>query len=87
MDYSHDTEGNPISEPQTYEERVRLASLCAKDAGITATVLVDEISNPVWQVYGTAPNMAYLIGVDGKILESQLWYDVAEMERAIKQYI
>ena len=87
LSYSHDTEGNPVSQPQTYEERVRLASMCAEDAGITALVLVDEIFNPIWRIYGPAPNLAYLIGTDGKIIEAQLWYNVGKMESAIEQYI
>ena len=87
LSYSYDEKGNPVTQPRTYDERFRLALLCAKDAGITATVLVDEITNPIWQIYGTAPNLAYLIGTDGKIAEAQLWYDVDKMERAIQHYL
>ena len=84
---SYDTEGNPIKQPETYEERVRLASLCSQDAGITAVVLVDEPDNPIWEAYGPAPNLAYLIGTDGTIAEAQRWYDVARMESAIARYL
>ena len=85
--FSHDTQGDPITQPQAYEQRVRLASLCVKDAGITAMVLVDEINNPIWQVYGPAPNLAYLISMDGKITEAQLWYDSSKMKSAIIDYL
>jgi hypothetical protein len=84
---SNDTQGNPVAQPQTYEERVKLASLCVKDAGITARVLVDEINNPIWQIYGPAPNLAYLIGTDDRVAEAQLWYDAGSMETAIKHYL
>ena len=87
LPYSYDTEDNPVTQPQTYEERVRLASMCARDAGITALVLVDEMINPVLRIYGPAPNLAYLIGTDGKIAEAQLWYNVDKMESALEQYI
>ncbi len=87
LSYSHDLEGNPIVQPKTYDERFRLAKKCAEDAGITATILIDEITNPVWQIYGTAPNLAYLIETDGKIAEAQLWYDVDKMESAIIDYL
>jgi hypothetical protein len=84
---SYDTQGNPIAQPQTYEERVKLASLCIKDAGITALVLVDEINNPIWQIYGPAPNLAYLIGTDDNVIEAQIWYNAAAMETAIDNYL
>jgi hypothetical protein len=85
--YSQDTEGNPVGQPGTYDERAGLASMCAKDAGITALVLVDEMDNPVWQTYGPAPNLAYLIGTDRKVIEAQTWYDVSEMEASIESYL
>ena len=83
LSYSYDTGGNPVGQPQTYEERAQLASLCVADAGITSLLLVDKIVNPVWQAYGSAPNSAYLIDTDRKIIEAQLWYDVDEMGTAI----
>ena len=84
---SYDNGGNPVRQPLTYEERVQLAALCVADAGITSLVLVDKIENPVWQVYGSAPNSAYLVDTDRKIMEAQLWYDVDEMEAAIERLI
>ena len=85
--YSQDTEGNPIGQPGTYDERAELASMCARDARITALILIDEIDNPVWQTYGTAPNLAYLIGTDRKVIEAQTWYDVGQMEAFIEPHL
>ena len=31
-------------------------------------VLVDGIDNPLWCTYGRRPNLAYLIGMDGRIV-------------------
>ena len=81
-----DEEGNPIYEPQTYEERVELARSTVAAEGITVPVLVDEMDNPLWCTYGPAPDIAYLIGTDGKIVVKQGWYDPEQMESAILAY-
>jgi hypothetical protein len=85
--YSRDEEGNPIYEPQTYEERLELAIKTINVEGITVPVLVDEMDNPLWCTYGPAPNIAYLIGTDGKIVARQGWYNPEEMESSILAYL
>ena len=85
--YSNDKEGNPVGQPLTYEERVELARKTIAEAGIKIPLLVDEIDNPVWCTYGPAPNIAYLIGTDGKIIAKQGWYNPKLMEQEILNYI
>ena len=84
--YSDDKEGNPVGQPLTYEERVELAQKTVVEANIKTPLLVDEIDNPVWCTYGPAPNIAYLIGTDGKIIAKQDWYDPKLMEQEIISY-
>ena len=45
------------------------------------------MDNAVWEAYGGAPTMAYLIGTDGKVVEAQRWYDANKMETAIVRYL
>ena len=85
--YTYDQEGSPIYEPKTYEERVELARKTVAAEGITVPVLVDEMDNPLGCTYGPAPNIAYLIGTEGKIIVKQSWYDPEQMESAILAYI
>jgi len=85
--YSRDEEGNPVYDPQTYEERLELAIKTIAAEGITVPVLVDEMDNPLWCTYGPAPNNAYLIGTDGMIVTKQGWYNPNEMESAILAYL
>ncbi len=87
VSYSLDEEGNPIYEPQTYEERLELAIMTINAEGVTVPVLVDKMDNPLWCTYGPAPNIAYLIGTDGKIATKQGWYNPEEMETAILAYL
>ena len=80
-------EGDPLAQPVTYRERVKLASRMIAEEGITVPVLVDEMDNPVWCTYGPAPDIAYLIGTDGRIIEKQGWYQPQLMETAIVDYL
>ena len=80
-------DGNPLAQAVTYEERVKLASRTIAEEGMTVPVLVDEMDNPVWCTYGPAPDIAYLIGTGGRIVEKQGWYQPRLMEAAIIDYL
>jgi len=84
---STDTESNPRTQPTTYQERLALASEMIQEIGITMTVLIDEIDNPVWCTYGPAPNIAYLVDRDGIIVEKQGWYQPDLVETVIDKYL
>lgn len=84
---STDKEGNPLTQPTTYEERVAQAAKCIQELGITVLVLIDEMDNRVQCTYGPAPDNAYLIGTDGTIVEKQGWYQPEQMEAAIVKYL
>ena len=55
--------------------------------GITVPVLVDEMDNPLRNTYGPAPNNAYLIGTNGRIVTKQGWYQPDQMEVDIDRYL
>ena len=82
---SIDERGNPLTQPETYEQRVSYAAKAIEELGISLPVLIDEMDNPVWCTYGPAPNIAYFIGSDGIILEKQGWYEPQRMERIIQE--
>jgi len=84
---STDKAGCSLTQPSTYEERVAQAMQMVQELAITVPVLVDEMDNPVWCTYGPAPDIAYLIGSDGRIVEKQGWYQPQQMEAAIEKYL
>jgi hypothetical protein len=84
---AHPTQEGSLSQPETYRERVEMARRTIAAEEITVTLLVDEMDNPLMCTYGPAPNNAYLIGTDGKIVYKQGWYNPSEMERAIQDYL
>jgi hypothetical protein len=47
--------------------------------------VISERNNEAWKTYGPAPNLAYLIGTDKKIIVAQQWQNAIEMETTIKQ--
>ena len=64
-----------------------MATEMSQELGITIPILIDEIDNPIWCTYGPAPDIAYLIGIDGVIVEKQGWYEPRLMEEAILEYL
>ena len=81
--YSWDTDGNPVGQPDAYEERVALARQTAEDENMAVLFLVDGMDDAVWCTYGPAPNAAYLIDQDGIVLTRQTWYDPLAMADAV----
>jgi len=84
---SRDKDGEPLTQPSTYQERVSQSTQMVQELGITIPVLIDEMDNPVWCTYGPAPNIAYLIDSDGKIVTKQGWYNPQMMKVAIEAYL
>ena len=87
MRASWDAAGNPLGQPQTYAGRMAMAQQCARELGVGLPVLVDGMDNAVWCAYGGAPNNAYFIGKDGKILAKHGWYQPDGMELTITGYL
>ena len=69
---------------RSYEERVDTAGSCIADMRITIPVLVDNMNNEVTELLGTAPNAAYLIDQNGKIIARYGWLDVSALEQDLK---
>jgi len=84
---STDKLGNPLTQPTTYQERVAQSAQMVQELGITIPTLIDEMDNPVWCTYGPAPNIAYLIGRDGRIVAKQGWYQPELMLPLIKEHL
>ena len=64
---SNDRVGVALRQPQTFEERVGVATTCSNLLGLGFPMLVDAIDDPVGSVYSGMPSRLYLIDRDGKI--------------------
>jgi peroxiredoxin len=76
-------EGLLFSQPKTMEDRVAQAKTCQAHERMSAPMVIDTMENSTWKAYGSAPNAAYLVGRDGKIVEQQGWFDPEKMRTAI----
>ena len=79
-------------QPRTYEGRVALAMELVPDILGNQILLIDELTpktrdNPLWCTYGPAPNSAYLISRDGRLVAIQDWVDVAAMKKEINKLL
>ncbi len=65
-----------IDQPETYEERKRLARSTCDDLQLATTIVIDEMDNAVRTAYGGLPNSAYIIDKGGKIAHKEGWANI-----------
>ena len=82
---ANERDGILMPQPKTTDERAQRAQACASAMKLTVPVVVDKMDNAVWKAYGGAPNSAYLVGRNGKIIEQEGWFDPARMRAAIER--
>jgi hypothetical protein len=80
-------DGLIFPQPKTLEERVQHAEKCERTMKLSAPMVIDAMDNKTWKAYGSAPNAAYLVGTDGKIVEQQGWFDPQKMKSSISKYL
>ncbi|MDP4200313.1 MAG: T9SS type A sorting domain-containing protein [Bacteroidota bacterium] len=65
-------------EPKTYGERKALIDTMLRrqtDPAIKAPIIIDGPCNDWWRTFGHAPNCAYLIDPNGKVVTYQGWFN------------
>jgi peroxiredoxin len=80
-------EGILVAQPQKYEERVKLAAQCRDALSLDIVIAIDDMDNQVWVAYGAAPNAAYLIDRDGKVLARQGRFDPPTFGHSIERFV
>lgn len=61
-------------QPMTYGERKHLVDTMSNWATLNAPVYIDGPCNEWWSTFGPAPNNAYLIDTNGKIVAKHGWF-------------
>jgi hypothetical protein len=79
--------GEHYSHHETLEQKVSYARDCRAQDGIATPVLVDDLEGSVHRLYGTFPNMAYVIDRDGRIAYKAVWTDHAEMRAVLANLV
>ncbi len=62
-------------QPNSYEEKLDYALRSIDELGIAAKMLVDDMDDAVHKMYGSLPNMAYVIDKEGRIAAKWSWID------------
>jgi len=73
-----------VTQPQKYEERVKLAAQCRAALSLDIVIAIDDMDNQVWVAYGSAPNAAYLIDKDGRVVARHGSFHPPTFEQSIK---
>lgn len=81
----NEKEGILFRQPTTDAERMERAKACAEREKMTVPVVVDSMANTVWKAYGSAPNCAYIVGKDGKVIEAEPWMDAANLRLVLQK--
>ena len=80
-------EGIFVTQPQEYEERVKVAAQCRDALSLDIAIVIDDMDNRVWEAYGAAPNAAYLIDSDGKVIARQGCFDPSTFGQSIERFL
>ena len=87
-DWSRTADQTLTMDPVLYGDRRALCKAFTDQHDLDAmTVLIDNPANEFWKHYGQAPNMAFLIAPDRKIIASQLWFNRTAMVKYINNLL
>lgn len=64
---------------------MRLAAQCRDAFSLDIVMAIDDMDNQVWVAYGSAPNAAYLIDRDGRVLARHGSFHPPTFEQSIKR--
>lgn len=65
------------------DERRRQAEHSYRKLGLEQLLIVDEMSNQVWETYGAAASPAFVIDRQGKIAARQVWIDPEKLRQTL----
>jgi hypothetical protein len=71
------------TQPRTLEARMKFAEHFRRRFRLSDSILIDPMDDRAWHAFGRAPNVAILLGRDGRIATKQGWFEPQEMAHAI----
>ena len=79
--------GVRLEDPDSYAERRDLAEESKRRLEIPLAMLVDDMENTAWRLYGSAPSPAFVIDRDGEVVLRQVWIRPAEIEAVLRRLL
>jgi hypothetical protein len=84
-------DGVKVSQPKTYEERVKVAGECIKDLKLGIPTLVDDMQNSAQKGYAAWPDRIYVVDAEGKVAykgePGPRGFKPGEAEEALKKLV
>jgi len=63
-----------FEQPTTYGERLAIAAVMMNNANISFPIYFDGVCNDWLEHFGPAPNMAYLLDTEGRVISKHPWF-------------
>lgn len=79
------SEGIARVQPRNLGQRDKLADEFKERLGLLLPIMLDDMENHAWALFGGGPNMALLIDKDGVVKAKQGWFNDDEMRDSIKE--
>ena len=76
--------GEHYGHHETMEQKLQYARDCRAQDRLATPLLVDDLEGSVHRLYGTFPNMIYVIDRDARIAYKAMWTDHAEIRAVLE---
>jgi len=77
--------GDNVGNHNSPDDKHTLACRTRDEENEHRTILVDDIDGSAHQIYGSLPNMIYVIGADGTILARSDWNDTVAVKKSLEK--
>jgi hypothetical protein len=71
--------GEQYGPHKSFEQKLAFARDCREQDGVQNSMVVDELDGTVHRLYGSLPNMIYIIDKNGMIAYKAMWTDHEEI--------
>jgi hypothetical protein len=72
---------------RSWEQKLKFARDCREQDGIQNAMLVDDVEGTVHRLYGSMPNMIYIVDKNGKIAYKAMWTDHEEIASVLANLV
>lgn len=79
--------GEHYTQHKDWDQKLRYANDCRSQDGIQNPLLVDDLEGSVHRLYGTMPNMVYIVDKSGKVAYKAMWTDHTEIEAVLQNLV
>ncbi len=72
---------------RTWEQKLKFARDCRGQDGVRTPMLVDDLEGTAHRLYGSMPNMIYIIDKSGKMAYKAMWTDHEEIASVLANLV